>query len=32
LRFKREERVFGFLEAGANFFFVGIFEAEIVGE
>jgi hypothetical protein len=31
LRFKRDEFVFGFLETGADFFFVGIFEAEFVG-
>ena len=27
--FQRRKRVFGFLETGAEFFFVGIFEAEL---
>jgi hypothetical protein len=31
LHFKRDEFVFGFLEPGADFFFVGIFEVEFVG-
>jgi hypothetical protein len=30
-RFQGHELVFGFLETGADFFFVGIFEAEFVG-